>query len=72
MENVVNITDKLIIRNLESRISRMDHEINGLLKEIYALKTERFSEIAKNDRLKQEIDELKKLLKAVDVGITYG
>ncbi len=72
MEQVINITDKLVIKSLETKVFRLNREIDFHLKNIENYKTENFSLIAQNDRLKQENDELKKCLKALEVGVTYG
>lgn len=72
MKQVINITDKLTIRNLEGKILRFNMEIDVHLKTIEHLRTENFRVFAQNSRLKEEIEELKKLLKAVDIGVTYG
>ena len=72
MENLINITDKLVIKSLETKIFRLQNQVEFHLKNVEKFKTENFSLIAQNDRLLNEIDELKKLLKSLDVGITYG
>lgn len=72
MENVVNITDKLVIRTLETKIFRLQNEIDLHLKNISDYRTDNFKLISQNGRLKEEVDELKKLLKQVNVEVTYG
>lgn len=72
MDNLINITDKLVIKNLETKIFRLEKQVDLHVKNIDKLKADNFGLIAQNDRLLQEIDELKKLLKSLDVRIVYG
>ncbi len=72
MDNLINITDKLAIKSLETKIFRLQNEIDLHLKNIADYRTDNFKLIAQNGRLKEEVDELKKLLKAVNVDVTYG
>ena len=72
MENVINITDKLVIKNLETKVFRLQNQIEVHLKHVDKLKADNFGLIAQNDRLLQEINELKKHLKALGINIAYG
>ena len=72
MSQVINITEKLVIKSLETKIFRLKNEVEFHLKNIEKYKEENFRMIAQNDRLKQENEELKKVLKSLDVGVSYG
>ena len=69
MNNVVNITEKLRIRGLENKISRIEYQYESLLTENHNIKTESFNLMSQNLRLIEEIDELKRLLKVAHVEI---
>ncbi len=72
MDNLINITDKLVIRSLQTKIFRLENEVDLHLRNITKLKTDSFSLELTNARLIQENEELKKHLKALDVGVAYG
>lgn len=72
MNNLINITDKLVIKSLETRIFRLNAQIDLQAKNLEKYQVENFSLVTKNDRLLQEIDALKTHLKSLDIGITYG
>lgn len=72
MDNTINITDKLVIKSLEMRVARLEAEIRLHLQNVANLRADSMSYAIQADRLKQENEELKKLLKSLDVGITYG
>lgn len=72
MDNLVNITDKLQIKSLETKIFRLQNEIEIHLKNLETYRTDNFNMILENSRLKEENDELKKHLKALDVKVVYG
>lgn len=72
MENLINITDKLQIRNLENKVFRLQNEIEVHLKTINRLQTENFQLIAESCRHREENQELKKLLKELGAKVVYG
>lgn len=72
MENLINITDKLVIKSLETKIFRLNSENEFHLVRIEEYKKDNFRLMAQNDRLKAENEELKKHLKSFNVGVTYG
>lgn len=71
MENIINITDKLVIKKLEYKISRLQNQIEKHLIDITECKMDSFNLVIQIDILKQENNELKKLLKALNVDIIY-
>ncbi len=72
MDNTIDINGILKAKALETRIFRLEGEIRIHLNNIQRLQGDNFGLIAQNDRLKQENDELKKILKTFDVGVIYG
>lgn len=72
MGDVINVTDRLIVRNLNSKIGRLKTEIDIHIKSIEKLRDENSSLYNKTLLLKEENDELKRLLKEFGIDITYG
>jgi len=72
MNNLINISDLLKIRNLENKVSRLQNEIELHLKNISNIRTENFGLFAQASRLKEENDELRELLKTCKVYIVNG
>lgn len=72
MENIVNITDKLEIRNLKYKISRLEGELDARINVASKLRDENTELFRQKTLLKEENEELKRLLKELQTGITYG
>ncbi len=72
MNTVFNITDKLKIKSLEARLERMRFELDTHITNSFNVKSENFSLMLQIDRLKEENEELKKLLKSLEVDVVYG
>lgn len=72
MEQVVNITDKIEIRNLKYKIDRLKGELEVYNKTISSLRDENNALFSKNMLLQEENQELKKYLKDLNIDVTYG
>ncbi len=71
MNTVINITDKLLIKQQEIKIAKLRFEVDTHISNAYNLRIENMSLQSQNDRLKDEIVELKKILSEVKVSIVY-
>lgn len=69
---VINITDRIQLKNLKYKIDRLQAELSVYEKTITNLRNENQSLFNKNMLLQEENDELKRLLKEFKVDITYG
>lgn len=72
MSEIVNITDKLQLRNLKFKIDRLEAELQVYHNTISTLRNENNSLYNRNLLLKDENEELKQVLKQYQVDITYG